>query len=38
MTTLIEQVDLCFDKIEKLEGKHDDGTLGEGSNKGKHVD
>jgi hypothetical protein len=25
MTTLNVQVGLCFDKIEKLEGKHDEG-------------
>lgn len=39
MIPLIVQANHCFDKIDKLEGKHDDGGnfFIEGSNKGKHI-
>jgi hypothetical protein len=38
MTTLNVYVDLCFDNIDKLEAKHDDGGSSECFNKVKHMD
>jgi hypothetical protein len=40
VTTINGKLSLCFDKIDKLKGKHHDGECfsSEGSHKGKHVD